>query len=41
LIDPLHFETFVQIVPSAAFVRVDDRALGDPAADEEKAWLSV
>lgn len=34
MIDPLHFVTGVQIVPSPAFVRIDDRALCDARLDE-------
>jgi hypothetical protein len=33
-IDPLHFESAVQLVPSAGFMGMDDGALGDPRLDE-------
>lgn len=29
MVDPLHFETFVQVIPCGAFVRVNRGALGD------------
>jgi hypothetical protein len=34
MVDPLHFETFMQAVPCASFVRVYCCPLGDASADE-------
>src|SRR3984957_10511624 len=36
VVDPLHFETLMQVIPSAAFVGVHNRALSDASADESR-----
>jgi hypothetical protein len=34
VIDPLHFETAVEVVPGAGLVGMNDGSLGDPRLDE-------